>query len=89
VGWVVGFHFDVFLLPGDDDVASVSANVDDIAEIGCGGVVKVARLMLLLLLRYALPAFGVFGIPEPAAFFLNAIFIFYLHGICGFKIMFR
>jgi hypothetical protein len=53
------------------------------AEIGRVEVVEVTRLMLL---QRALSAFGV---PEPAAFFLNIIFVFYLHGIYGVESMFR
>jgi hypothetical protein len=40
IGSAVGFHFDVLLLPGDDDIASVPANIDDIVEIGCRQVVE-------------------------------------------------
>jgi hypothetical protein len=52
----------------------VPANVDDVAEIGHGEVIEVAGLMLL---QRALPTFGTFGIPEPTAFFLDIVFIFY------------
>jgi hypothetical protein len=38
IGGAVGFHFDMLLLPGGDDVASVPANVDGIVEIGHGEV---------------------------------------------------
>jgi hypothetical protein len=60
VGGTVGLHFDTFLLLGNDDVAGVPANVDDIVEISRGEVVEVARLMLL---QRALPTFGVVAEP--------------------------
>jgi hypothetical protein len=47
IGKAVGFHINVLLLPGDDDIASVPANVDDIAKIGRGEVIEVAKPMLL------------------------------------------
>jgi hypothetical protein len=84
----VGFHFDVLLLPGNDDVASVPADVDDIAEIDRREVVEVARLMLLLLYR-TLPAFGAFGIPEPTTFLLNIVPLFYLHSVHGVESVLR
>jgi hypothetical protein len=87
IGGAVDFHFDMLLLPGDNDVASVPANIDSIAVVGHGEVVKVARLLLVLC--YALAAFGAFDISEPAAFSLNVIFIFYLHSICGVEIVFK
>jgi hypothetical protein len=49
VGGVVGLHLVMLLLPGDDDVASVLAVVEDSAEVACEAVVEVARLMLELL----------------------------------------
>jgi hypothetical protein len=84
IGGIVGFHLHVLLLSGDDDVVSVPINVDDIAKICHGEVIKVARL-LQLLLCYVLPAFGAFGIPEPTMFFLNIVFVFYLHGTMALR----
>jgi hypothetical protein len=43
----IGFHVDLLLLPGNDDIASIPANVDDIVEIGRREFVDVAKLMLL------------------------------------------
>jgi hypothetical protein len=85
VGGAVGLHFDTFLLLGDDDIAGVSANVDDVAEIGHGEVVEVVGLMLL---QRASPMFGAFGVPEPAAFVSDIAFIFYLHSIYGVESVF-
>jgi hypothetical protein len=48
VGRAVGLHHIVLLLPGDDDVVGVLAGVDDSAEVACGAVVEVARLVLVL-----------------------------------------
>jgi hypothetical protein len=39
VGGTVCFYLITLLLSGDDDIASVLADVDDLAEIGCGEVV--------------------------------------------------
>jgi hypothetical protein len=47
VGGAVGFHFFMLLLPGNDDVAGVPADVDDSAEIACWGVVQVAAPVAL------------------------------------------
>jgi hypothetical protein len=79
VGGAVGLHLVVLLLPGDDDVAGVSAIVDDSVEVACGAVIEVARLMLVLF-WYALPARDTLGIPELMSLFLDVIFIFDLHG---------
>jgi hypothetical protein len=42
MGGVVGFHFFTLLLPGNDDNASVPANVADGAKVTRGGIVEVA-----------------------------------------------
>jgi hypothetical protein len=70
VGGVVGLHFFILLLSGDDDVTSVPTNVDDIVEVGCGEVVEVAGLLLPLLCHTLLP-FGAFGVRELAALLLS------------------
>jgi hypothetical protein len=57
VGGAVGFHFFALLLPGNGDIASVPANVDDGAKVARGGVVEVAS-PLLVRLDCAVPAFG-------------------------------
>jgi hypothetical protein len=49
VGGIVGFYLDTLLLLGDDDIASVQADVDDVAEISRGEVVEVVGLVLLSL----------------------------------------
>jgi hypothetical protein len=48
VGGAIGLHLVTLMLPGDDDVAGVPAGVDDSAEVACGAIVEVARLMLVL-----------------------------------------
>jgi hypothetical protein len=74
IGGIVGFYLDTLLLPGDDDIAGVLADVGDVAEICRGEVVEVAGLVLLSLHRvfYAL---GTFGVSGPASFSLNVVFI--------------
>jgi hypothetical protein len=57
VGGVVGFHLVALLLPDDDDVVGVLANVDDGVEVARGTAVEVA-LPSLVLLDYAVPAFS-------------------------------
>jgi hypothetical protein len=87
VGGAIGLHLVAFLLPDNDDVADVPASVDDSAEV-TRGVVEVA-LPLLALLDYAVPAFGVLCVSEPAAFISHAVFVFLLCGVNGIEIEFR
>jgi hypothetical protein len=49
MGGAVGFHVFAFLLPGNDDIAGVPANVDDGAKVVRGGVVEVASPPLVRL----------------------------------------
>jgi hypothetical protein len=77
VGVALGFHFFTLLLPGNDDIASVSANIDDGAKVARGGVVEVASPPLVHLNR-AVPTFGALRIDEFTAFLLDVICIFYL-----------
>jgi hypothetical protein len=77
-----GLHLVELLLLGDDDVAGVPAGVDDSVGVTHGGVVEVA-LSLLVLLYYAVPAFGTLCISEPASFVSHAIFVFLLYGVNG------
>jgi hypothetical protein len=42
MGGAVGFHFFALLLPANDDIASVPANIDDGVKVARGGVVEVA-----------------------------------------------
>jgi hypothetical protein len=88
IGGTVSFYLDTLLLPGDDDIASVPADVDDVVEVSRGEVVEVAGLVLLPLHR-VFSMLGTFGVSEPALFSLNAIFIFYLHDILGVVNMIR
>jgi hypothetical protein len=88
VGGTVGFYLDTLLLPGDNDIASVPADVDDVAEIGHEEVVEVVGLVLSSLHR-VFSALGTFGVSEPASFSLNVVFIFYLHSIFGVGKMIR
>jgi hypothetical protein len=81
-GRALGLHLVVLLLPGDDDVAIIPANIDDSAEFGRGGVVEVA-LPSLVLLDYAVLAFAALCIPEIVAFLLSIVSIFYLDGVCN------
>jgi hypothetical protein len=74
-GRAVGLHLITLLLPGNDDLAGVPAGVDDSAEVPCGAVVEVARLMLVLF-WYMLPARGTLGISEFLLLFLDVFFIF-------------
>jgi hypothetical protein len=46
IGGTVSFYLDTLLLLGDDDIASIPA---DVAKVGCGEVVEVAGLVLLSL----------------------------------------
>jgi hypothetical protein len=73
----VGFHFFAFLLLGSDDIASVPASVDDGMKVTCGGVMEVTA-PLLVLLDYAVSAFGALRIDEPMAFLLDVICVFCL-----------
>jgi hypothetical protein len=83
-----GNWWDCKLLPwhapaaGDDDIASVPAEVDVVAEVGHGEVLEVAGLVLLSLHR-VFSTLGTFGVYEPTSFSLNVVFIFYLHDILG------
>jgi hypothetical protein len=77
VGGAVGFHFFVLLLPGNDDIAGVPANVDDGTKIARVGIVEVATPLLVHLDR-AVPALGALRIDEPTAFLLDVICVFYL-----------
>jgi hypothetical protein len=88
VGGTVGFYLDTLLLSGDDDIMSVPADVDDVAEISRGEVVEVAGLVLLSL-QCALPALGMFGVSKPTSLFLNVVFIFNPHDILGVMNMIR
>jgi hypothetical protein len=84
VGGAVGLHLVALLLLGDDDVVGVPADVDDSAEVTHVGDVEVA-LPLLVLLDYAVPAFGALCVPELAVLLLSAVSIFYLDGVCTSK----
>lgn len=75
VGGAVIFHFHTFLLFGNDDIECIKASVDDMAEVVHGEVVEIAGLMPLLI-YHVLPALSEFGLPKPAAFPLNGVFIF-------------
>jgi hypothetical protein len=77
MGGAVGFHFFALLLPGNDEIASTPANVDDVAKVTRGGVVEVAAPLLVRLDRVA-PTFGARRIDEFTAFLLDVICIFYL-----------
>jgi hypothetical protein len=80
VGGVVGFHFFELLLPSNDDIAGVSANIDDGAKVAHGGVVEVA-IPLLVRLDRAVPAFVTLCIDEPTAFLLDVVCIFFLDAV--------
>jgi hypothetical protein len=82
IGGTVSFYLNTLLLPGDDDIASVSADVDDVAEVCRGEVVEVTDLVLLSL-HHVFSMLGTFGVSKPVSFSLNVIFIFYLHDILG------
>jgi hypothetical protein len=77
VGGAVGFHFFTLLLPGNDDIAGIPANVDGGTKVAHGGVVEVAAL-LLVRLDHTVPAFGAVRIAEPTAFLLDVICVFTL-----------
>jgi hypothetical protein len=77
VGGAIGRHLIALLLPGDDDVAGVLANVDDGAKVGHGGVVEVAA-PLLVHLDHMVLAFGALRLDEPMMFLLDVICIFCL-----------
>jgi hypothetical protein len=82
VGGAIGLHLVALLLPGDDDVAGVPVGVDGSAEVTRRGVVVVA-LPLLVLLDYAVPAFGALCVIKPAAFVSHAVFVCLLRGVNG------
>ena len=45
-GWTVGFCFLVFFPPRDDYCASITANVDNVAEVTVGVVQCITNLLL-------------------------------------------
>jgi hypothetical protein len=85
VGGAVGLHLIALLLPGNYDIASVLVGVDDSAEVACGAVLEVSRLMFL----YALPMRSTLGISELMPLFLDVIFIFNLRGSHSVENMYR
>jgi hypothetical protein len=84
VGGAVGFHFFALLLPSNDVIASVPANVDDGAKVAHGGVVEVAA-PLLVCLDHVVLAFGALRIDELTTFPLDVICIFYLDVVWEFN----
>jgi hypothetical protein len=88
VGGAVGLHLIALLLPGNDDVVGVPADIDDNAEVACGAVVEVARLMLVLY-WYVPPTCGMLGVPKLMPLFLDVIFIFDLRGSHSVESMYR
>jgi hypothetical protein len=84
VGGPVGCHFFTLLVPSNDDIASVPANVDDGMKVTYGGVVEVAA-PLLVHLDHVVPAFGTLRIDEFTVFLLDVICIFYLDVIWEFN----
>jgi hypothetical protein len=84
MGGAVGFHFFTLLLPGNDDIASVPANIDDGAKITRGGVAEVASPPLVRFDR-VVPAFSAHRIDELMAFLLDVIYIFYLDVVWEFN----
>jgi hypothetical protein len=84
VGGVVGFHFFMLLLPGNDDIAGVPTSVDDSVKVARGGDVEVAA-PLLVHLNHTVPTLGTLRINEPTMFLLDVICIFYLDVIWEFN----
>jgi hypothetical protein len=84
VGGAVGLHVITLLLPGDDDVASVLADIDDGAEVTCGAVIRVATPPLVRL-DHVVPTFSALHIDELTAFLLDVICIFYLDVVWQFN----
>jgi hypothetical protein len=84
MGGAVGFHLFMLLLLGNDDNASVPANVDYGAKVAHGGVIEVAALLLVRLDRVVL-AFGALHIDEFTAFLLDVTCIFYLDVVWEFN----
>jgi hypothetical protein len=80
----VGYHFFALLLPSNDDMAGIPANVEDSAEIAHGGVVEIAA-PLLVHLDCAVSAFGTLHMDELTAFLLDVICIFYLDVVWEFN----
>jgi hypothetical protein len=72
----------MLLLPGNDDIASIPADVDDVVEIGHRKIVEIAKRRLLLL-RDALPSFCALGVLEPTTLPLGIVLIFCLHDVRG------
>lgn len=56
-GWTVGFYLFTLLLSSNDDIASISADIVDRAEITGGRVIKISSC-LLVHLRRAAPMLG-------------------------------
>jgi hypothetical protein len=76
-GGAVGFYFFVLLMPGNDDIVSIPASIDDGTKVARGGVMEVTA-PLLVRLEGAAPALGALHIDEPAAFLLDVICVFHL-----------
>lgn len=74
VGGAVGFHLVVLLLPSDDNIAGIPADINDGAEVVRGVAVEVA-LPALVLLDYTVLAFSTLCIPELAVVLLDVIFM--------------
>jgi hypothetical protein len=88
VGGAVGLHLVALLLPSDDDFVGVPAGVDDSAEVACGAVIEVGRLMLVLFWN-ALLAPSMLGVPKLMPLFLDIIFTFDLRGSQSVESMYR
>jgi hypothetical protein len=67
----------MLLLRGNDDIAGISASVDDGTKVARGGVVEVTA-PLLVCLDGAVPALSALRIDEPAVFLLDVICVFHL-----------
>ena len=79
-GGGVGLSPLVFFVLGDDDGAGVSPNVDDIAEVIVGVVVRLS-IVLLDVFKDALAAFSAPLVANPSPILLVAIvFFFHLDG---------
>jgi hypothetical protein len=60
-----------------NDIAGVSASIEDGVKVARGGVVEVAAPLLVSLDR-TVPALGTLRIDEPVAFLLDVVCIVYL-----------
>lgn len=81
-GGAVRLRLLLLMSLGDDDVASIRADVDDVAEVIVGVVVHFYSLVLMAL-YYAMMAYGTLLIAHPVALSLDVIVFIFRHNSVG------